>query len=135
MTPTVDVSSDSGTEETDLDLLDAVQSKIPKPRGQAGHPGSGGYSLDIVLQKWGSSLIADVNKLVKQKADQLLDTSHSYRMQNSAEIDDICIIIGNTFPIVAKYQKHWPVRDMLKQHLKYTSESSRKEKKGKARKQ
>ncbi|KAF8814864.1 hypothetical protein BYT27DRAFT_7219730 [Phlegmacium glaucopus] len=117
MTPTVDVSSDSGTKEMDLNLLDAVQSKIPKPRGQAGHPGS------------------DVNKLVKQKADQLLDTSHSYRMQNSAEIDDICIIIGNTFPIVAKYQKHWPVRDMLKQHLKYTSESSRKEKKGKARKQ
>lgn len=59
-TPPADVASDSGTEETS-DLLDTVDKKIPKPRGQAGHPGSGGYSLDFVLRKWGSTLITDVN--------------------------------------------------------------------------
>jgi hypothetical protein len=72
-------------------------------------------------------------------------------MQNPADIDDVCILvsltghfdvvssisdclfieIGNTYPIVRKYKNYWPVRDMLKLHLKYTSESSRK-KKGKS---
>jgi len=36
---------------------------------------------------------------VKQKADQLLDTSNSYRMQNTAEIDDICIIVSSHFNV------------------------------------
>lgn len=56
-TPSADVNSDSGGEET-ADLLDK---KIPKPKGQAGHPGSGGYSLEFVLRTWGSTLISDVN--------------------------------------------------------------------------
>lgn len=34
-------------------------------------------------------------KLVKQKADELLDTSTSFHMQNSAEIDDICIVVSS----------------------------------------
>jgi len=121
--PPADLGSDSGGEE---EFHNAVNKKIAKPRGQAGHPGSGGYSLDVVLRKWGSSLIGDVNKLVKQKADQLLDTNHSYRMQDPSDIEDVCHIVEKTYPIVAKYQSAWPVKDMLKQHLKYTSESARK---------
>ena len=151
-----DFSSDSGGE----DVFDTTGTKIPKPRGQAGHPGSGGYSLDFVLRKWGSTLISDVNvspensdnnhrsfhfqKLVKREADRLLDTSSSYRLQNPAEIDNICVLVSTVlsqmikshccmsikvtrqFPIVSKYQGYWPVHDMLKLHLKYTSESSRK---------
>jgi hypothetical protein len=58
VTPPADLGSDSGSEE---ELHNAVKKKIAKPRGQAGHPGSGGYSLDVVLRKWGSSLIGDVN--------------------------------------------------------------------------
>ena len=58
-TPPADVGSDSGNED-DL-FLDIVETKIPKPKGQAGHPGSGGYSLDIVLRKWGVLVITDVN--------------------------------------------------------------------------
>lgn len=57
--PPSDIGADSGAEE--IDWIDTVNKKIPKPRGQAGHPGSGGYSLDIVLRKWGSVLITDVN--------------------------------------------------------------------------
>jgi hypothetical protein len=55
---TPDLSSDSGGEDV---FQDSSATKIPKPRGQAGHPGSGGYSLDFVLRKWGSTLISDVN--------------------------------------------------------------------------
>jgi hypothetical protein len=58
VTPPADLGSDSGGEEQ---LHYAVNKKIAKPRGQAGHPGSGGYSLDVVLRKWGLSLIGDVN--------------------------------------------------------------------------
>jgi hypothetical protein len=53
----VDIHSDSESEE----IADTVDKKIPKPRGQPGHPRCGGYSLDVVLRKWGSTLIADVN--------------------------------------------------------------------------
>jgi hypothetical protein len=60
-TPPADVGSDSGDETADLLAMETVDKKIPKPRGQAGHPGCGGYSLDIVLRKWGSKLIKDVN--------------------------------------------------------------------------
>src|SRR5271169_190017 len=56
-----DVSSNSGAEETTDLFDDAVDKKILKPRGQAGHPGSGGYSLDFVLRKWGSTVISSVN--------------------------------------------------------------------------
>ena len=42
------VDSNSVAEETG-DLVDIVDKKIPKPRGQVGHPGSGGYSIDFVL--------------------------------------------------------------------------------------
>jgi len=38
----------------------------------------------------------------------------------------VFIEVGKNFPIVRKYQDYWPVRDMLKLHLKYTSEISRK---------
>jgi hypothetical protein len=31
------------------------------------------------------------------------------------------------FPLVDKYDNHWPVRDILKPHLKYTSEIYRKQ--------
>ena len=31
------------------------------------------------------------------------------------------------FPLVDKYDNHWPVRDILKLHLKYTSEIYRKQ--------
>ena len=58
ITPPADLGSDSSSEEQ---LHNAFNKKIAKPRGQAGHPGSGGYSLDVVLRKWGSSLIRDVN--------------------------------------------------------------------------
>jgi hypothetical protein len=83
---------------------------------------------------------------VKGKVNEQLETSNSFRMQNSAEIDDICTTVSSqfemcshhflitilsfevekTFPIVRKYEKQWPVRDMIKLYLKYTSELSRK---------
>ena len=64
-TPT-DVDSNS-----EGDFLDTVDKKIPKPRGQPGHPRCGGYSLDFVLRRWGSTLIADVtvsNRILRSKS-------------------------------------------------------------------
>jgi hypothetical protein len=57
-------SSSSGADEPAeeiADLLDTGEKKIPKPKGQPGHPRSGGYSLDFVLRNWGSTLVSDVN--------------------------------------------------------------------------
>lgn len=61
----LDVSScSSGADEPAeeiADLLDTGEKKIPKPKGQPGHPRSGGYSLDFVLRNWGPTLVSDVN--------------------------------------------------------------------------
>jgi hypothetical protein len=62
-TPFDDVSSRSSAEEPAEeipDLLDTGEKKIPKPKGQPGHPRSGGYSLEFVLRNWGSTF-SDVN--------------------------------------------------------------------------
>lgn len=83
---------------------------------------------------------------MKAKADEFLDTTQSYSKQSLAEINKICGLVRTfvfpinyfkfiiffyqttkRFPIVDKYENHWPVRDILKLHLKYTSEIYRKQ--------
>jgi hypothetical protein len=80
-TPLDDVSSDASSHSEDegpaeeiSDFLDTREKKIPKPKGQPGHPRSGGYSLDFVLRNWGSAL-ADVN--VNNRTRIKINT-HSY---------------------------------------------------------
>ena len=73
----------------------------------------------------------------------MLDTSKSYSKHKPSDIMSICVSVSvlicqvvhllrryqtkTKYPIVKKYQNYWPVRDMLKLYLKYTSESYRKQ--------
>ncbi|KDR65799.1 hypothetical protein GALMADRAFT_148382 [Galerina marginata CBS 339.88] len=134
--------SDSGSErnkdkdlESDLsDLTDseeeathsAVSKKIPKPAGEPGRPGSGGYSIDDTLASWGKEEVLKVNKLVKKLADLKLDKTKSYSKQNGRKVNDICEEVARHHDIILKYDDFWPIRGMLKMYLKTTSEIHRR---------
>ncbi|KAF8505254.1 hypothetical protein BU17DRAFT_71476 [Hysterangium stoloniferum] len=95
--------------------------KIPKPQGEPGCPNSGGYSVESELCGWSPDLLENVTRFVKNKANDTLDTTKSYKKQKSADINAICALAKKHYPVVNKYDNYWPIRDMIKLHLKYTS--------------
>ncbi|KAJ3500744.1 hypothetical protein NLJ89_g9655 [Agrocybe chaxingu] len=114
--------------EADNDIPNTEENKkIPKPPGEPGRPNSGGYNIESELRGWTPALIADVNQLVKRKADEHLEIGRSYSRQRPADITTVCLLIKKEFPVVNKYQNYWPIRDMLKLYLKYMAEKEKKE--------
>jgi hypothetical protein len=63
-----------------------------------------------------------VHNLAKQK----LEMEKSYRYQSSVKIQDICKMASNSYPMLKDYANVWPVLDMLKSYLKYTSQTNRR---------
>ncbi len=63
-----------------------------------------------------------VHALAKKK----LDMEKSYRYQSSDNIQAICNMASESYPILQDYENVWPVLDMLKLHLKYMSQSNRR---------
>ncbi|KIM34858.1 hypothetical protein M413DRAFT_32960 [Hebeloma cylindrosporum] len=106
---------------------DEIIALIQKPFGEPGRPGSGGYRLEEVLD-WEPETLSKVTVFVKQAAEKDLDTTVSYSKQNIDKVDNICKAAYECFPLLTKYAKSWPVRDILKLHLKYTSEAHRSRK-------
>ncbi|PPR02024.1 hypothetical protein CVT26_008718 [Gymnopilus dilepis] len=92
--------------------------KIPKPQGEPGRPRSGGYTLSKVLKAWGDEFKV-ISAFIKDEADKMLDTSLSYKSQPQSGINSICELATARFPILNKYEDNWPVRDILKAHIKY----------------
>ncbi|PPR05294.1 hypothetical protein CVT26_011617 [Gymnopilus dilepis] len=92
--------------------------KIPKPQGEPGRPRSGGYTLKKVLRGWGDDLKI-ITGFVKEQADLTLDTATCYKSQPALAITAICETTAKRFPVLDKYENNWPVRDILKAHLKY----------------
>lgn len=106
--------------ESDLDLNDVVDpedkgpsqhavqrsSKIPKPPGEAGRPGSGGFNLEEALGwskdyftavqvflaqvKLKCTILMHLQKRTHDLVTQVLDNSRSYNKQSSYEVDRIC---------------------------------------------
>ncbi|KAF8516553.1 hypothetical protein BU17DRAFT_67381 [Hysterangium stoloniferum] len=62
-----------------------------------------------------------LRRFVKNKANDTLDTTQSYKKQKPADINAICALAKKHYPVVNKYDNYWPIRDMIKLHLKYTS--------------
>ena len=83
-------------------------------------------------------------RFVKKAANEKLDTTQSYVKQKSATVTEICVLaslelyiysLSNSlffkakkhYAIINKYENYWPIRDILKLHLKYTSETYQKQ--------
>ncbi|PPQ74509.1 hypothetical protein CVT26_007979 [Gymnopilus dilepis] len=144
------VISDDGESEvpcSDEEGTRMVGGMIMKPQGEPGRPNSGGYNLEKTLRGWTPRLFSDVSIFVKSLADVKLDMSKSYSRQNASAIKSICTAVRRIlnkalleldpflyylqatqhYAILAKYDNCWPVRDILKLHLKYKVETSRRQ--------
>ncbi|EPQ49716.1 hypothetical protein GLOTRDRAFT_97381, partial [Gloeophyllum trabeum ATCC 11539] len=65
----------------------------------------------------------------------MLDTTQSLQSQNRAKVDKLKKVVMEQYSFLSRYEKCWPVHDMLKCHLKYTrtKKGSQKTRKGKGK--
>ncbi|EPQ49776.1 hypothetical protein GLOTRDRAFT_134625 [Gloeophyllum trabeum ATCC 11539] len=113
------------------------QPLIAKPAGEVARLQRGGYNLNDALTGlgWSTKLIEEVSDFVKDKADAMLDTTQSLQSQNRAKVDKLKKVVMEQYSFLSRYEKCWPVHDMLKCHLKYTrtKKGSQKTRKGKGK--
>jgi hypothetical protein len=67
--------------------------KIPKPKGTAGKPSAGGYSLRAVLQ-WGERYDAALT-IIAKLADEMLDPTRTWATQTSANKQAALIAVSD----------------------------------------
>ncbi|PBK85000.1 hypothetical protein ARMGADRAFT_1087909 [Armillaria gallica] len=96
------------------------------PPRQPGWPNSGGYSMEKKLVNecgWSKeefeSITAEVHALTKMH----LDTAVCYKRQAEYKVARICKQMINKHEMLKLFIQCWPVRDMLKLHLKTTSKA------------
>ncbi|KLO05585.1 hypothetical protein SCHPADRAFT_795598, partial [Schizopora paradoxa] len=102
---------------------------IPKPQGEVGRPNRGGYNLLVELckhpelgwneQQYGRRYIIE---LVKEH----LDPRKCYSSQIRSNIQEVEDSASSVHAVLKKYQRCWPLHDIIRQHLKYTSARARK---------
>ncbi|KAI5990805.1 hypothetical protein EDC04DRAFT_2911760 [Pisolithus marmoratus] len=95
-------------------------SKIPKPQGEPGHPGRGGYTLEAALD-WNHSVYTKFKKAIHCLIEEHLDTTKCASAQSPASLK----LATAAFPDLENYSNVWLVTDMIMMHLKYTSSHAR----------
>ncbi|KAM6490438.1 hypothetical protein JOM56_014111 [Amanita muscaria] len=100
--------------------------KIPKPPGEAGRPGCGGFKLEDALD-WPKDLFTSVQKCAHDLVAELLDDTKSYNKQPTYKLDRICRKLEGEFPQLRNYENCWPIRCIVKAKLKSTSEIARRQ--------
>ncbi|SJL15211.1 uncharacterized protein ARMOST_18697 [Armillaria ostoyae] len=111
-------------EEEDVDDEDVKP--IPKPPGEPGRPKSGDYNFEQALS-WLDAIYQQFNH-IHREAHRRLETRKSFKNQSIELTQAICDDAVNEHSILQVYENSWPVRDMLKLRLKYTSEKARHQK-------
>ncbi len=134
------VEEDDSQDEINVGEDEDGENKISKPPGEPGRPRSGGYKLEDVLG-WNEATFDAVRVSIRLEnhihaynlqdhvhalAKKKLDMEKSYRYQSSDNIQTICKMANDVYPILKDYKNFWPVLDILKLHLKYTSQSNRR---------
>ncbi|KAK7024617.1 hypothetical protein VNI00_016121 [Paramarasmius palmivorus] len=114
---------------TALSLPQATGVPIRKPPGEAGHPKNGGYSLEATLinvHHWSKSGYDVINSQTKGLTAELLDTTKNYKDQDQKLKQSVCNFLLQDFPFLEDYVDCWPVRDMMKAHLKHRKSPGKK---------
>ncbi|KAG2100708.1 uncharacterized protein F5147DRAFT_655496 [Suillus discolor] len=99
----LDSASDSGSSTLTKSLLEDL--KIPKPPGEPGCLGHGGYTLCEVPKVYAKFKCAS--------------------SQNHELLKVVCNKAVNAFPHLENYSGFWPLNDMIMMHLKYMSGHAR----------
>ncbi|KJA22207.1 hypothetical protein HYPSUDRAFT_55087 [Hypholoma sublateritium FD-334 SS-4] len=98
---------------------------IPKPVGEAGRPGRGGYTFSkhVKLKK---TDLARIKEFINDIVQKQLDTSKCFASQSPKLINIVEKLVAERFPVMHTYENLWPVTDLIRLRLKYTSSESRK---------
>ncbi|KAG1781453.1 hypothetical protein EV702DRAFT_1192946 [Suillus placidus] len=99
-------------------------SKIPKPAGEPGHPGRGGYTLFEDLD-WNPKAFAKFKKSMHSLIEDHLDTTKCASAQSPVLLKVVRGKVLDNFPDLENYSNLWPVNDMIMTHLKYMSGRTR----------
>ncbi|KAJ3806576.1 hypothetical protein F5876DRAFT_80554 [Lentinula aff. lateritia] len=94
---------------------------IPKPPGEVGRPGRGGYNLKKILG-WPKEDYDNVKEFVKTLVNSL-DCTIPFTEQSFDDLSSIRQQAIKKFDFLNKYQKHWVVDDFIRCRLKYQKTS------------
>ncbi|KAH9174005.1 hypothetical protein EDB89DRAFT_1849534 [Lactarius sanguifluus] len=101
----------------------ASPSLIPKPSGEVGRVGRGGYTLRDILEQqhgWEDGLYQKIRIFLRKGysslADEYLDTSLAYSTQATRSMNKltlVCEMASKEFPALLEYEGNWVVHDYL----------------------
>ncbi|KAF8882343.1 hypothetical protein CPB84DRAFT_1770996 [Gymnopilus junonius] len=92
---------------------------IPKPEGEAGRPGRGGYNLEQTLG-WPKKEYEHIKKFMKKLVEEHLEPSKNFSSQSLSSLANVRALASDRFPALRNYADHWPVMDFIRLELKYT---------------
>ncbi|KAJ3816611.1 hypothetical protein F5880DRAFT_1512507 [Lentinula raphanica] len=114
--------SDSGSDSLTADAshlhTEGQSGRIPKPDGEAGRPGRGGYSLQVTL-KWPVKKWKTVQGFIRARVLETLDCSLPFSDQSLLRLQAIRDQATTKFPFLNDYENLWVVDDMIRSRLKY----------------
>ncbi|KAK7435883.1 hypothetical protein VKT23_019414 [Stygiomarasmius scandens] len=95
---------------------------IPKPQGEMGRPGRGGYSLRTALG-WEETQYKKAKKTVLRLVEDKLDGSVPYTLQPAEQPGDPLNIVRSEmitkYPALHQYEDNWATNDFIRAALKY----------------
>ncbi|KAG2336179.1 hypothetical protein BDR05DRAFT_839972, partial [Suillus weaverae] len=98
--------------------------KIPKPTGEPGRPGRGGYTLYDALN-WSPKAYARFKKYMHDVIDNDLETKLSASAQSPEQFEIVRNKAAGEFPDLQNYVNLWPIDDIILTRLKYMSRCAR----------
>ncbi|KAI6126694.1 hypothetical protein F5141DRAFT_1060410 [Pisolithus sp. B1] len=101
--------------------------KIPKPNGEVGRPGRGGYNLEDQLG-WGKDGFKKLQRFVKKAVKKHLDTMKCRSLQDHKALETVNKMTVAQFPDLDDFEECWPVQDLVQLQLKYSSFKTRQQK-------
>ncbi|KAL0064352.1 hypothetical protein AAF712_008652 [Marasmius tenuissimus] len=99
--------------------------KIPKPRGEVGRPGGGGYHLERALG-WPKAKFEQVTGFVRQQVLSIMDCAVPFTQQPEAELERVRAASVREFPWLSTYKDLWVIDDMVRSRLKYQRTAMRR---------
>ncbi|GJJ15403.1 hypothetical protein Clacol_009679 [Clathrus columnatus] len=115
---------DNQSENSNMELDDG---KIPKPIGEAGRPGRGGYNLDQAVGL-NTKEFKKIKNYVYQQVAKHLDQKQCISKQERGAVRTVERQSILEFLVLDNYDKLWPVTDLIKLHLKYTAARCKRQK-------
>ncbi|KAL0575277.1 hypothetical protein V5O48_006694 [Marasmius crinis-equi] len=91
---------------------------IPKPHGDAGRPGNGGYTLEKALG-WSKPEYETIREYVKEKALKKLNVSLAFAEQPANVLQSIRDAAVRRYSYLAHYEGLWVIDDIIRSVLKY----------------